>query len=312
MPHLLQSDDIAPSPFIDGTAIQWAWDQTSLGLYKECAYKYFLVMVEGWRSSDESVHLTFGHFIDVAFAAYERLRAEGGSFEDGVRAAVRKALEISVDWKSEDGHKNRHTLIRTVVWYYEMYRDDSMKTIILDNGKPAYELSFKIQLDYGPRTGIFYVLCGHIDRAVDFAGGIYATDRKTSKNELSDAYFQQYSPDNQMSMYSFAMKVGWHVPVKGVIIDGIQTLVGASKFRRAATFRNDGILDEWIGDTKYWLAQALWSAENNVWPRNDKSCHKYGGCQFIKICSLSPEFRKNFLETGFRKEAWNPLAVREV
>ena len=47
----------APSPF-SAPGVQWAWDSTSLGTFKDCPRKYFYTLVMGYRARGESVHRT--------------------------------------------------------------------------------------------------------------------------------------------------------------------------------------------------------------------------------------------------------------
>ena len=187
---------------------------------------------------------------------------------------------------------------------------DPAKTVQLANGKPAVELSFKLELETGPVGGVPYILCGHLDRVVEYAEGTYVMDRKTSSTTISSYYFDQFDPDNQMSLYTLASKVIYATPVKGVIIDAAQIAVGFTRFARGFTYRTETQLDEWLKDTKYWMDEAGDLAKHGHWPMNDKSCHKYGGCHFRSVCSKSPEMREVFLNSGFVKQPWNPLVPR--
>jgi len=155
-----------------------------------------------------------------------------------------------------------------------------------------------------------YVLSGHLDRLVNFNDGTYVMDRKTSSTTIGSYYFDQYNPDNQMSLYTLAAKVIYQTPVKGIIIDAAQIAVGFTRFSRGFTFRTDAQINEWLDDTKHWFSIAESFAEADFWPMNDKSCSIYGGCAFRKVCSKSPEVRQKFLETDFTKKEWNPLVAR--
>jgi hypothetical protein len=107
-----------------------------------------------------------------------------------------------------------------------------------------------------------------------------------------------------------AAKVIYQTPVKGVIIDAVQIAVGFSRFSRGFTYRTDAQINEWLYDTRRWFALAESYAIENYWPMNDKSCHKYGGCPFRKVCSKSPEVRDKFLASDFTIQPWNPLVPR--
>lgn len=338
---------MSDSPFLPGTRIQFAWDSTSLGWLKECPRKYQYSMIEGWRSRSESVHLKYGQLYHSALETYDKYRAfePERSHDDAVENAVWEALLQTWEypdewdyrkanpappsgpgkpWLSDHPAKTRETLIRSIIWYLDHFKDDQAKTVILENGKPAVELSFRMELDFEPnhvarQQGIDggmgyspqpYLLCGHLDRVVNYLDGAYVMDRKTSGSTIGSSYFDQYNPDNQMSLYSLAAKVIYQTPVKGVIIDAVQIAVGFSRFSRGFTHRTDSQLEEWLADCKTWFVLAEQYAVAGHWPINDKSCHHFGGCVFRKVCSKSPEVREKFLETDFVKRPWNPLEVR--
>src|SRR5882672_6425582 len=144
----------APSPFLPGTNIQYSWDSTSLGWFKECARKYYYSMILGLRSKGDSVHLVFGQWYHSALELYDKTRAEGHKHEFALHFVVTEAMA----WTWRDGapitfdnpNKTRETLIRSVIWYLDHFKDDPAQTVILANGKPAVELSFRMELDYGP------------------------------------------------------------------------------------------------------------------------------------------------------------------
>ena len=140
--------------------------------------------------------------------------------------------------------------------------------------------------------------------------GAYVMDRKTTGSTPGPYYFDGFAPDNQMSLYALASKIVFKTPVKGVIIDAAQVVVGFTRFSRGFTHRTDAQLDEWLANTWTWLETARGYALADFWPMNDKSCHHFGGCVFRKVCSKSPEVRERFLESDFTRIPWNPLEPR--
>lgn len=307
-----------PSPFLPGTKVQFAWDSTSLGWLKTCPRYYEYSMIEGYRlRSMSSVHLRFGQEYHFGLEYYDKQRAfnidHETAMEDTVLMALRRTWDDGKPWDSGHHVKTRETLIRSLIWYLDHFgKDDPAETVLLANGKPAVELSFKLELDFGPSVGIAqpYVLCGHLDRVVTYGGGTYVMDRKTSSTTLSSYYFDQYTPDNQMSLYSLAAKIIYATPVKGVIIDAAQIAVGFTRFSRGFAYRTDAQLEEWLVNSQHWFALATEFATQNFWPMNDKSCHQYGGCPFRGVCSKSPDVRQRFLESDFVRNEWNPLVPR--
>lgn len=301
---------------------QFAWDSTSLGWLKECPRKYKFSMIDGWTQGegDLSPHLFFGLIYQKCLETYDRLLAQGVAKEEALLDVVHLALKSTWTpsepaaegfgkpghgWESDDTNKTRYTLLRSVVWHILEYYDDNLETLILADGKPAVELNFKLEVG-----GI--MLCGHLDRVVLWDGDLYVLDHKTTKSAITGHYFQQFRPDNQMSLYSLAASIIFESPIKGVIIDAAQIMVGFTRFQRGFTHRTPAELEEWLRETRFHIDQAHHYADCGVYPLNDKSCDKYGGCVFRPICSSSPEVRAKLLESSFKKREWNPLIPREA
>ena len=279
------------------------------------------------------MHLSFGIWYHKGLENYDHYIAEGMSHEDALRAMVVYAMEATwwraadterkefqpasttsdesgqptyVDgpWETDHNLKTRYNLVRSLVWYVEHFRDDQAKTVILSTGKPAVELSFKLPVDDD------LVLCGHLDRVVDFGGDLFVMDRKTASSTVSSYYFENFTPDNQMSLYSFASRIILQSPVRGVIIDAAQIAVGFTRFERGFSFRTEAQSEEWLDQTRAWVASAHLSAERDMYPMNDKACHQYGGCTFRRVCSASPFIRETLIKSDFIVNPWNPLQNR--
>lgn len=327
------------SPFLPGTYIQYAWDSTSLGYLKTCPRLYQYQMIEGWGGREESVHLTFGILYHNALQNYDLFRTDGLAHDDALAEALRQLLIESMDFDPDQTeragkYKNRWSLVRTVIDYLDKFADDPAKTYVLENGKPAVELSFRFELDWGPRASLSpqytedygdpecigqtytqsYILCGHLDRVVEFSGELFVMDHKTTTSTPGPYYFNQYAPNNQMTLYTIASQVVLEAPVKGVIIGAAQLLIDESRFVRGFTFRTQDQLNEWLNDLHYWFATAEQFATAGYWPMNDTACDKFGGCRFREICSKSPGVRETFLKSNFTQlppeERWNPLRAR--
>lgn len=329
----------ARSPFLPGTNIQYAWDSTSLGLLKTCPRKYQYEMIEGWSTRDESIHLRFGIEYHTALQDYAISRAKGVKHEDAIHDTIRALHSRVYAWECDRNsragkYKNRETIVGLVIDYLDHFIDDPAETFILDNGEPAVEVSFRFELDCGPQASLVkdlgdgkigtdgwptpsqpYLLCGHLDRVVNFNDALYVMDRKTSMTTLSGYYFDQWSPSNQMTLYTLAGNVVLKSPIKGVIIDAAQVLLEKpNAYARGFTYRTPDQLDEWREDLRFWLGQAEAFATAGHWPMNDTACGNYGGCKFREVCSKSPQVREQYLKSSFDKleehERWNPLRSR--
>lgn len=288
-------------------------------------------MIEGWRPREDSDDLRFGIEYHYALEENDRQRAAGEDWLIAIRNVVRDLLIRTKDWKTEHQYKNRSNLLRSVVWYLDKFKDDPAETYMLADGRPAVEVSFSFELGWGPgpvttiNHGTMYerayVLCGHLDRIVNYQGTIYVMDRKTTKSEPSSWFFSSFEPDNQMTLYTLATQVILKAPIKGVIIDAAQVQIDETRFGRGFTFRQKEHIEEWLEDLKFYFAQAEDYAAEGRWPMNDKFCGTYRseasgktGCPFREICSQTPRLRPNFLKSNFvqlpPEERWNPLKPR--
>ena len=304
-----------PSPFIPGTKMQWAWDATSLGWLKKCPRLYEYSMVRGYQGR-KSFHLYFGIEFHQAMHDYENLRAQGLDYDEATLETVFRLLCRTFTWDSESPTKNRETLVRSVIWCLAHWENDSAKTVILSNGKPAIELSFKLsthieiifpipkEYQFAERT---YMVCGHLDRLCEFASSYYVADRKTTDKTVGTYYFENYNPDNQMSFYTTFAQAVYEIPLNGVVIDAVQTAVGFTRPERGMTMRSPDQTAEWLHDFEYWLRVAEAFAKAEHWPMNDTACM---GCRFREVCSKSPGVRDTYLASNFEVRHWNPLVER--
>jgi hypothetical protein len=306
------------SPFIEGTNIQYAWDSTSLGWAKTCPRLYYYNMVCGYRPKEESIHLRFGQEYHKSLEQYDHLRAEGTGHQSAQVSVVRNLLKRLVDYpeprpdaKASILKKGRHNLIQAVIGYLDEFQNDPAQTHMKLDGKPAVELSFRFELDFGDDRP--YMLCGHLDRIVNFNGDLFVMDRKTTSSTISSSYYwDQFHQNNQMTLYTIAGQIIMRSPIKGVIIDAVQlTTSEGPKYNRGFTFRTQDRIDEWMDDLKIHLHNFADYADAGYWPQNDTACDKFGGCQYRDVCSKSPNVRHHFLSSDFTQEdPWNPLAVR--
>ncbi len=312
--------------------LQLAIDSTSLGTFKDCPRKYYYSIVLGYQPKIESVHLTFGLLMHGCAERYHHKKAEGLQHEDALDFVVDWLLRetwnkaLNRPWDSGDSYKNRYTLLRTVVAYLDKYGEhDALKTVILENGKPATELSFSFSLEYTSQyTGEQFQACGHLDRLATLNDEPYISDVKTSKNDLGIRFWQNHDPSNQFGMYLLAGQLVWKLPVKGLIVDAAQVQVGDSKFDRKLITKDSAQLSEFYNSTVRWVKRMEESAidadgavsqgrdASEAYPMNETSCGKYNGCDFLVagICTKSPASRGKWLEEKFKIRVWDPLLRR--
>lgn len=293
------------------------WDSTMLGLLKECPKKFHYQIILGFQPKGLNVHLYFGQLFHAGLERYEHARAAGQDHDAATLAMVKWTMEASglrdedgtwTPWESGDPIKNRYTLVRSLVWRVEDRLASPLATVILANGKPAVELSFRFHaFDLGSEPITF---CGHLDRLVHFEAANWVEDHKTTKGALDARFFASFTPHNQFSLYTIAGRVVLGDKCQGVMVAGVQVGVGFTRSAVRSVPRPAPVLDEWLADAQWWITQARSMALANHWPMNDKSCGNYFGCAFAKVCGVSPHHRPSWLKMDFDPWTWNPLILR--
>jgi PD-(D/E)XK nuclease superfamily len=297
--------------------LQLAWDSVSSGTFKECPRRYQLAHIEGWRARAESVDLAFGIFLHEAREVYHVTRATGASHDEGVEAALGHTLRATWDERAGrpwlgDERKNRFTLARTVVWYLDEWEHDPLVTVLREDGRPMVEASFRFPLGVSAPTGEAFALCGHLDRVAAYGDQWWVNDLKSTKATLSQEsrgyFFSQFSPDNQISLYSYAGAIVLSRPIAGVMLDAVQVAADFTRCDRAPVVRTRSQLDEWLAGFLEMLERAVRYAQRGEWPMNEKACFR---CPFRAVCARPTAERAMVLARDFeRREVWNPLAVR--
>jgi hypothetical protein len=331
--------------------LQIAHDSTSIKAGKKCWRNYYYSIVLGHSLSGTGLnpHLFFGTLFHAGtelytklvignwdWKLYRQLRKtgleekflrsirSGIGHDDAILVVVRWLLYYSFDhknkspWISTEPTKSLKTLLRTTIWYLDYFKDEKLETLTLENGKPAVELSFRFPLndlledeDFLAPSGEEYLLCGHMDRVVRIGSLIYVLDKKTTKYALDDNYFEQYSPDVQMTLYSLAAQVIFPDEVGGIIVDGCQVLVNGTRFRRREALRVPEHFEEFLKSFKRYIRELEENVRLNDWPMNETACgFGYMQCQFRPVCSADPASRPEILENFYPKRIWDPLIPR--
>lgn len=299
--------------------LQLQWDSVSLGALKTCPRYYEYAIIEGWEPKGaRNVHLEFGIWMHSGREHYYHSRAKGVDHESALLKALHFVLVgtwnkvLKRPWVSDDPNKNRTTLIRSLCWYLDHWQNDPMETLILTDGSPAVELSFRYDTRIrATSTGEAILLCGHLDRVGKMAQSVYLSDLKTTKHTIKGFsaadYFAQFSPDNQMSLYDIAGKVVYSLPVAGLMVDAVQVAATFSRFHRSPISRNDSQREEWFRAFGTYVQHAETYANADFWPMNDKACFR---CHFRPICAKPPGARQMWLESDYHRRVWDPSIAR--
>jgi hypothetical protein len=151
---LSESHSNAPNrSIIPGTTLQWVYDSTSLMLLQGCLRKYNFRLLQGWQQRELPPPLAWGRDFHTCKETYHKCIAVGLDHETAVLRTTKLAMLLGERLLSLDTSRTKETLVRSVVWYLEEYKDDPLKTALLPDGSPAVELSFMLpvfDIEVGP------------------------------------------------------------------------------------------------------------------------------------------------------------------
>lgn len=276
---------------------QLVWDASSLSAAQRCARYYKNSVMDGWSSKNDGGATGWGKIVHSGVETLDKVKFEGGNKDEAIDAAVRTVIEVGAEplADADDNARTLETAVRAVVWRAEQYWDDSFITASLPNGQPALEVRFE-----APFEGVDGLrFSGRIDKIASLQGDLYVVDLKTTKSALSDYYFNMYNPNTQIYSYLWVTRHILGLPVKGFMVDAIQTGVNFTRFGRQVFNVSDEQISEWHKDIQEVVRQVDYYHANDHWPGNFSACTSFGGCKFREACARNPSNRQAWLEADF-------------
>ena len=300
-------DKVPKYVYVDDQPKQVVWDTSSLSSFLACPRLYNLTNLRGYKLKSYGTVTGFGSAVHDAYEILDRGRFHNKDKQETLREAIQFTLKNYGEDLSlvEDKARGLEATLRAIVWRVEEYWEDNIKIAAMPNGEPCLEKRFEVPFGKSGKR-----FSGRIDKIVEFEGGLYLCDTKTTKASLSEMYFRNYQPNNQVYAYLWAARHILDLPVRGFIIDAVQTGVHFCRFNRAVFNVSNLSIDEWYADTAYSLEVSDTYHAHQYYPANFTSCGNYGGCKFREVCSESPDHRATILREDFEVALHDDL-IRE-
>jgi hypothetical protein len=279
--------------------VQRVWSSSSLSTIAECPRRYELAYIEGWTPKGENLDLLFGIRWHDLMEAYWTLRGAGADQDQCLNQLVPEALnfKLPAPQRQSQAGKTPLSLARSLVWYFDQYKQDEIETIIrLPNGRLATETHFTLFLDLANPDGEPYQLQGYLDSLRSFGGFYTVWDYKTTAGSISDFYIERFRIDLQNFIYTLAAQTLTKEKFTCFMIDAIGVGVSYTNCQRFPLQVTQGELEEAVKDIITWIVQAERYAESGYYPKNPKAC---GFCDYKGICDKDPSSRFAFLKSNF-------------
>lgn len=320
------------------------FDSSIIASRKACAEQFRLQYIQHWKPKASSVHLhaggAFAKGLEVARKAFYTgeiigyvpastdpdrphqggwcsIQREPQDAETAIALGLQALLAYYGDYECpSDSAKSAERMAGAFEFYFDNYplsHEDGCP-IIIPGGQRAIEFSFAHPLPIlHPVTGNPLLYVGRMDAIIQYAGGSYICDEKTT-TQLGASWPRQWDLRSQFSGYAWGCRQAG-IEVEGAIVRGVSILKTKYDTAQSINYRPQWQIDRWYGELLEWIEDILqdWKrlGPERFWRHNlDHSCAEYGGCQFREAC-LS-EDKVPWLETSFERRVWNPLLRTET
>jgi hypothetical protein len=297
-----------------------ALDSTMIAAFRSCPQRFFREYFEHWKPKLASVHLhaggAYAKGLEIARRAYYE---DGDSADDAIARGLQALITTYGDFECPpDSAKSCDRMAGALEYYFSIYPLDSDPAVplTLPNGRRAIEFSFAIPVEIKhPDSGDPILYCGRSDMFVEWAGGIYGLDDKTTSS-LGASWARQWALRSQFTGYTWAAKQ-CGIDASGMIVRGTSILKTKYDHAQAITYRAPFLIEKWYEQlhrdlTRMVVMYRNWkdSGRSDAWDSSlDHACTEYSGCIFTRVCE-SPD-ADTWLPMYFDKRVWSPLTREE-
>lgn len=289
-----------------------AVDSTMRSAFVDCAQKFKNLYIDPKvTSAAENVNLLAGKAFAKGLHAAKLSKAAGLPNDDATGDGIVQLAHTWGDFEPpEDEVKSLDRMIQTLDYYLEQYPYDTdpVRQLVLPSGKIAAEIDFALPLPntQHPETGEPILYAGRIDWLGKFGDMLLVVDEKTTK-QLGVTWSQQWTIRGQFIGYTWGMRQFGH-PVVGTIIRGICIRAKGNDKAEAIVYAPQWLIDRWLGQVVRDVNRMIQCYKENYWDWNfGSACSSYGGCQFMRLCSVPDESHKGLVELYYKPNTWNPL-----
>ena len=180
-------------------------DSTIIANFRSCPRKFELEFLNHWKPQTPSVHLhagaAYAKGLEVARQSYYE---DGENESTAIARGLAALIQAYGDFECPpDSAKSLERTAGAFEFYFDQYplATDQAVPTVLPSGKRAIEFSFAEPIDIlHPETGDPIIYCGRMDMCVDYAGGVFGHDDKTSSS-LGASWSRQWDLRSQFTGY---------------------------------------------------------------------------------------------------------------
>jgi PD-(D/E)XK nuclease superfamily len=284
-------------------------DSTMLASYRNCPTSFNLGYLQHYKLAGSNVNLhAGGAFAKACEVARRAFYVDGLSQQDSEAEGLIALVRTYGDFDCPDSSpKTLERMCGALEFYFESY---PLATDIARVAKlgPNYavEFSFATPLPFNhPVTGRPLIFAGKADAVVDYAGGLYILDEKTT-TQLGTQWSKQWDLRAQFTAYAWGLRSLGFKP-SGSIVRGIAIRKTGYDTQQAIVGQEDWKIQRWENEMHRTIKLMLQDFETKDFAYDlGEACNHYGGCAYKMAC-LAPDAQP-WLDTYYEKNEWHPLA----
>ncbi|MGH7745827.1 MAG: hypothetical protein ACREQ5_13755, partial [Candidatus Dormibacteria bacterium] len=160
-------------------------DSSMLSDFKSCAARFNYAYIQEYKPKGISVHLHAGAaFAKGMEAARRAFYEEGKSSDDSIAIGLGKLLEFYGNYECPaDSAKSAIRMAGAFEFYFSHYPlgEDGTEPITFESNRRGIEFSFAQPLPIAhPVTGEPLIYSGRMDAILNYSGGVFICDEKTT------------------------------------------------------------------------------------------------------------------------------------
>jgi len=196
-------------------------DNTIRSAFVACPQKALLEYLRHFKSLDQSVHLHAGGAYAQGLEAMRTAYYQDGETQDTALAiGLRSLMDFYGDFECPpESSKSCERMLGALEYYVSQYplETDAAVPAYLPGGKRGIEYSFAEPLEIlHPVTGDPLLYVGRMDGLMDYAGGRYIMDDKTTSS-LGASWSKQWDLRSQFTGYAWGCQQAG-IETNGVLI----------------------------------------------------------------------------------------------
>lgn len=288
-------------------------DNTTIDAFRSCPQKAFREYVQHWKGKGRNVHLHAGAaYASGIEAGRKAFYVDGKPLSEAEAIGLNVLAEAYGDFECPaSSAKTKERMMGALDFYWSQYpMDQDFAKPAVIGGRSGIEFSFAEPLPINhPDTGQPLIYVGRADTIMDYAGGLYIEDDKTTSS-LGQSWLNQWEMRGQFTGYCWAAQQS-NIDVRGVMVRGVSILKTKYDTAQVITNRSPYEIERWYHQTLRDIERMVRAYKEGYWDwAMGEACNSYGGCKFEDACkSHDPD---SWIIPHFEQRVWCPDTREEL